>query len=107
MGQEPDYLIFRPDDVDLARSPLRRSIAEATYVLGAFNPGLARLPNGNLLLMVRVAEALREPVVGRLRRARSAGHPTAMFSIAHPLDSVDMTDPRQFSLQAARTGCWR
>jgi hypothetical protein len=56
MGQETDYLIFRPDDVDLAQSPLRRSIAEATYVLGAFNPGLARLPNGNLLLMVRVAE---------------------------------------------------
>jgi hypothetical protein len=38
--------------------------SEPTYVLGAFNPGLARLPNGNLLLMVRVAEALREPVSG-------------------------------------------
>ena len=33
MGQETDYLIFRPDDVDLARSPLRRSIAEATCVM--------------------------------------------------------------------------
>ena len=31
-------------------------------MLGAFNPGLTRLPNGNLLLMVRVAEALREPI---------------------------------------------
>ena len=39
--------------------------------MGAFNPGLARLPNGNLLLMVRVAEALKEPVA---RRAR-AGDP--------------------------------
>ena len=60
-----DYLIFRPDDVDLSRSPLRRGVTEPTYVLGAFNPGLARLPNGNLLLMVRVAEALREPGIRR------------------------------------------
>jgi hypothetical protein len=57
MGQETDYLILRPDDVDLTRSPLRRSIAEATYVMGAFNPGLARVPNSNLLLMVCVADA--------------------------------------------------
>jgi hypothetical protein len=42
MNQTDDYLIFRPDDVDLARSPLRRGIGEATYVLGAFNPGFAR-----------------------------------------------------------------
>ena len=39
-----DFLIFTPDDVDLSRSPLRRSIDAPTYVLGAFNPGLARLP---------------------------------------------------------------
>ena len=43
-----DYLIFTPDDVDLSRSPLRRGVNEPTFVLGAFNPGLARLPNGNL-----------------------------------------------------------
>ena len=38
-------------------------------MLGAFNPGMARLPNGNLLLMVRVAEALDEPVKGDVIRA--------------------------------------
>ena len=47
MEQGIDYLIFRPNDVDLSRSPLKRSIAEPTYVLGAFNPGLARLSNDN------------------------------------------------------------
>ena len=57
-----DSLIFTPDDVDLARSPLAGRVRLATCVLGAFNPGLARLPNGNLLMMVRVAEALRTPV---------------------------------------------
>ena len=57
-----DRLILVPEDVDLARSPLRPTLDAATFVLGAFNPGLTRLANGNLLLMVRVAEALREPV---------------------------------------------
>src|SRR3546814_8927188 len=49
-----DRLIFGPDDVDLARSPLADHFASETYVLGAFNPGMTRLPNGNLLMMVRV-----------------------------------------------------
>lgn len=33
-------------------------------MLGAFNPGLTRLPSGDLLMTVRVAEALREPIRG-------------------------------------------
>ncbi len=54
-----DHLIFSPDDVDLSRSPLRNELKEEdTYVLGAFNPGLCRLPNGNLMNMVRLAEPL-------------------------------------------------
>src|SRR4030095_701025 len=57
-----DRLIFTPSDVDLSHSPLRKGLQEETYVLGAFNPGLCRLPNGNLLMMVRVAEALKNPV---------------------------------------------
>ena len=57
-----DQIIFRPRDVDLSRSPLRGRIDDETFVLGAFNPGLTRLPNGNLLMLVRIAEALRNPV---------------------------------------------
>jgi len=98
MTHSDDYLIFAPDDVDLARSPLRGSIDEATYVLGAFNPGFARLPNGNLLMMVRVAEALCEPVRdGCVRAIRWT--PQGYVLDRHPLDTVDMTDPRQFSLK--------
>ena len=66
MRYDIDRLVFGPDDVDLTRSPLRRDLERAhveTYTLGAFNPGLARLPNGNLLMMVRVAEALKHPVL--------------------------------------------
>ncbi|WP_454280845.1 glycoside hydrolase family 130 protein [Sphingomonas sp. Marseille-Q8236] len=95
-----DLLIFRPDDVDLSRSPLRRGIAEPTYVLGAFNPGMTRLANGNLLLMVRVAEALSQPVDGahvRAIRWTAAGYVLDRY----PLDAVDMTDPRQFAIRGS------
>ncbi|AQR74940.1 glycosidase [Sphingomonas sp. LM7] len=93
-----DYLIFRPDDVDLSRSPLRTSIAEPTYVLGAFNPGFTRLPNGNLLLMVRVAEALQDPVHGDSARAiRWAAD--GYHLDRHPLHGIHMDDPRQFALK--------
>jgi beta-1,2-mannobiose phosphorylase / 1,2-beta-oligomannan phosphorylase len=91
-------LIFRPDDVDLSRSPLRGSLQAPTHVLGAFNPGLTRLPNGNLLLMVRVAEALNEPVLdGQVRCIRWT--PTGYVLDQYPLDLVDVSDPRAFFLR--------
>ena len=69
-----DHLIFGPDDVDLGRSPLAGAFAAETYALGAFNPGLTRLENGNLLMMVRVAEALRNPIAdGHVRAIRWTG----------------------------------
>ncbi len=95
-----DHIVVRPDDIDLRRSPLRRSLGAKTHVLGAFNPGLTRLPSGNLLLMVRVAEALREPVSGEHVRA-IRWTPDGYVLDRHALSSVTMTDPRQFSLRAA------
>ena len=97
-----DFLIFRPDDVDLSRSPLRAGwpAEEPTFVLGAFNPGLTRLPDGDLLLMVRVAEALREPVrQGSVRLIRWS--PQGWRLNAYPLSGVDLSDPRQFELRGA------
>ncbi|MDT0574917.1 glycosidase [Croceicoccus sp. F390] len=90
-----DQLVFTPADVDLARSPLAGRFAADTYVLGAFNPALARLPNGNLLLMVRVAEALRQPVwdgaVHAIRWEDGAYRLNGWL-----LSDVDRTDPRTF-----------
>ncbi|MES1201539.1 MAG: glycosidase [Pseudomonadota bacterium] len=94
-----DFLIFTPDDVDLSASPLRASIAEETYVLGAFNPGFTRLPNGNLLMMVRIAEALREPV--RNDSAHAIRWTSEGYRIdAYAMAQVDMRDPRQFVCRA-------
>jgi len=97
MAEPDDYLIFTPDDVDLGRSPLRRSLQAETYVLGAFNPGLTVLPSGNLLLMVRIAEALKEPIFdGHVHAIRWT--PAGYRLDPYPLDSVTMADPRQFAM---------
>ena len=94
-----DYLIFTPGDVDLSYSPLRKGINRSTYVLGAFNPGLCRLPNGNLLMMVRVAEALSKPAIDNnvhcIRWDNNKGYVTD----AWPLAEVDMQDPRKFKIK--------
>ena len=97
MGGTDDFLIFTPDDVDLTRSPLRRSLDAPTHVLGAFNPGLTRLPGGNLLMMVRVAEALSQPVEGdHVRSIRWT--PDGYVLDHHLLTAVNMADPRQFDV---------
>lgn len=100
-----DRLAVVPDDIDLARSPLAGHLPAETYVLGAFNPGMARLANGNLLLMVRVAEALRTPIFGghvhAIRWDVEQGRATLD---AWPLDFADTADPRKFLL---RGGGWR
>ena len=95
-----DHLIFTPDDVDLSYSPLRNGLNIKTYVLGAFNPGLCRLPNGNLLLMVRVAEALSEPVIDDNVHCIRWDKNNRYLADSWPLKNVDMTDPRHFKINA-------
>lgn len=98
-----DRLVFGPRDVDLSRSPLAGKIPAETYVLGAFNPGMTRLPNGNLLLMVRVAEALRTPVSsGHIHAIRWADGDYVLD--AWPLEFVDSSDPRTIIM---RGGGWK
>ena len=92
-----DRLVFTPADVDLSRSPLAADLHGQTYVLGAFNPGLTRLANGNLLMMVRIAEALIKPKQdGKVHAIRWAdGH---YHLDGWPLETVDTADPRKFMI---------
>lgn len=96
-----DRLVFGPDDVDLSRSPMRRDFERAhveTYTLGAFNPGFTRLPNGNLLMMVRVAEALKHPVLdGKAHAIRWTAE--AYVLDGYPVGELDLHDPRTFRLR--------
>lgn len=96
---DTDILIFNPKDVDLGYSPLRNDVNVATYVLGAFNPGLTRLPNGNLLIIVRVAEALKEPVVnGFIHSIRWSKEGYKLD--AYSLSEVNTADPRKFLINS-------
>ena len=98
-----DRLVLTPNDIDLTRSPLAGQLGVETYVLGAFNPALTRLPNGNLLMMVRIAEALKKPKFdGHIHNIRWCDG--AYLLDAWPLDVVDTADPRKFLLNGGR---WR
>ncbi|HEY6816555.1 MAG TPA: glycosidase [Croceibacterium sp.] len=98
MSFPEDRLVLTPDDIDLSRSPLAGAFDCETYVLGAFNPGMTRLPNGNLLMMVRVAEALREPVFdGRVHAIRWDSQAGYVLD-GWPLEHANTADPRKFEL---------
>lgn len=103
MSYATDKLVLVPDDVDLSRSPLAGQLGVETYVLGAFNPALTRLANGNLLMMVRIAEALKQPRFdGHIHNIRWCDGRYVLD--AWPLDTVDTADPRKFLLHGGR---WR
>jgi predicted GH43/DUF377 family glycosyl hydrolase len=96
-----DTLIFDPRNIDLGASPLAGKIDADTYVLGAFNPALTRLPNGGLLMMVRVAQALRSPIEdGQVRCIR--WHEGDYHLDAWPVSATDTSDPRKFMLLGER-----
>ncbi|RYE04442.1 MAG: glycosidase [Sphingomonadales bacterium] len=98
-----DKLVFGPDDIDLSRSPLAAHFEAETYVLGAFNPALTRLPNGNLAIFVRVAEALRQPIVdGNIHAIRWQDGSYVLDP--WPVDLCDTADPRKFLV---RGGKWK
>ncbi|WP_070151860.1 glycosidase [Sphingobium phenoxybenzoativorans] len=103
-----DRLVLTPPDIDLARSPLAGHLEAETYILGAFNPGLTRLANGNLLMMVRVAEALRHPIrdghVHAIRWECGDDGVGRYVLDAWPLEHADTADPRKFLL---RGGGWK
>ncbi len=98
-----DRLVLTPLHVDLSRSPLAGHLNAETYVLGAFNPGMTRLANGNLLLMVRVAEALREPVRDGKVHAIRWDHGKYVLD-AWPIELANTADPRKFTIPG---GTWK
>lgn len=98
-----DRLVITPPMIDLSRSPLAGHLGVETYVLGAFNPALTVLPGGNLLLMVRVAEALRQPVSGG--KVHAIRWEAGRYVLdGWPLELADTADPRKFMLHG---GGWK
>ncbi len=89
-----------PDDVDLSKSPLRYGLNNPTFILGAFNPGLCRLSNGNLLMMVRVAEALVDSVYDGKAHCIRWDEDKGFSAEGWPVEEVEMNDPRKFRIKA-------
>ncbi|HEX4694142.1 glycosidase [Sphingomonas sp.] len=103
MSEGFDALVLQPGDIDLSRGPLAGRLDAQTYCLGAFNPGMTRLPNDNLLLMVRIAEALRRPIVDQQIHAIRWDDGDYVLD-PWPIEHVDTADPRKFLM---RGGGWK
>lgn len=93
-----DWTIFSPPDIDLSKSPLRNYIDAETYILGTFNPGLTRLPNNNLLIIVRVAEALKRTRDSEYIYSLRWNKETGYVIDKNPLTDVDTSDPRKYRI---------
>lgn len=94
-----DEIILKPEDIDLGYSPIRNDIGVDTYVLGAFNPGMSRLPNGNIIIMVRIAEALKTPVFDDQIHSIRWDPEKGYVLDAYNMKDVDTSDPRSFTLK--------
>ncbi|MBI9070398.1 MAG: hypothetical protein JEY94_02300 [Melioribacteraceae bacterium] len=91
-----DKIVFAPGDVDLSKSPLRNGINSETYVLGSFNPGMTRLPNGNLLMMVRVAEALKKNIINNKLQVIRKPVNSEFVIEEFDLSEFHTSDPRKY-----------
>jgi len=60
---------------------------------------MSKLPNGNIIIMVRIAEALKTPVfenkIHSIRWDTEIGYVLDAYNI----DDADITDPRSFTLK--------
>ena len=95
-----DKILFSPGDVDTNQLPIGQATGLETYVLGAFNPGFCRLPNGNTLMMVRVAEALTQPRSGYELQVLRYDPSLGSFTIdSYDPDLIDFSDPRKYKFK--------
>ncbi len=93
-----DKIVLSPNDIDLTYSPIRKYTGEDTYVLGAFNPGFTRLPNGNCLMMVRVAEALKEIIEDGFFKVIRWCPDNKYIIDKYSINELDTNDPRKYRL---------
>lgn len=93
-----DAIIIKPKNIDLEYSPIRKDLKVDTFVLGAFNPGMSKLSNGNIILMLRIAEALTEPFEGNKMHGIRWDVEKGYVQDAYNIEDLDMADPRIYTL---------
>ncbi len=95
-----DKIIFSPNDIKEEFKSLEKEIGQKTEIIGTFNPGLTNLPNGNVLLMVRVAEALKDwETKESILSPRFDVKSNKYVIDAYPKKAVTLNDPRLFTIR--------
>jgi beta-1,2-mannobiose phosphorylase / 1,2-beta-oligomannan phosphorylase len=92
-----DIKIFSPKDIPKDKHILGNLLKKKTKILATFNPGLTRLKNKNLLMMVRIAEQLIDVETKTHVQAIRFDPKKKKFIIdKFPKSSLDKSDPRLF-----------
>ena len=55
-------IVFSPGDIDPDFRPFEKDTGKETFIQDTYNPGMTRLKNGNILLIIIVAGHLEKPV---------------------------------------------
>lgn len=90
-----DKCIFKPEDLEFKL--IESQIKEKTKIIGTFNPALTRLKNGNLLLMIRVAEALEK--IEKNSEVRALRFDKKFRVDNYKKNMLDFSDPRVFQVK--------
>ncbi|TKJ16989.1 glycosidase [Candidatus Woesearchaeota archaeon B3_Woes] len=95
-----DKIVFGPDYVSIDFCPVAKDTGQETFLLGTFNPGMTRLKNGNVLLMIRMAETLKgfkgKDVVYTPRMDLKK---KKFVLDTYPRKHVKFSDPRHFDIK--------
>ncbi len=93
-----DIIVLSPNDINLDYSPIRKGTGEDTFILGAFNPGFEKLPNGNCIMMVRVAESLTKTIENDMFKIIRWSPEEKYVIDKYPTQELNTSDPRKYRL---------
>ena len=95
-----DKIVFSPNDLNKDIRPLQEDIKDETEIIGTFNPGMTTLLNGNILLMIRVAEAIKNyELDDYILTPRFEATKNKFIVDKYPIETIKIKDPRLFELQ--------
>lgn len=94
-----DKIIFSPGDIDPDFRPVGKDTGRETFIQGTYNPGMTRLKNKNILLMVRVAEHFKKPTKkNKVLTPRWDAKKKKYVADAFPKKIIRFKDPREIDI---------
>ena len=97
-----DKVVFSPENISINFCPVAKDTGKETFILGTFNPGMSRLKNNNILLMIRIAEALKGFKGKDFVFTPRMNLKKKKFVLdSYPRKDVKFSDPRHFDITQA------